>query len=177
VVAAGSATVESSGTIEAAWSGTVVESSSSIVASTRASGIEVVDAGSGSSGGSGSSDSGAADSDPIAGISPAKPATAAIVTPHRARRAGCDFRGTRSRFRSAVGAASASTAATDSVTCFAATPTGGGPHGDAAAGDGAGAGTGASTGAATAGMPRLARRRASRSSVVSSGIVDLSSRP
>jgi hypothetical protein len=177
VVAAGSTTVESSGAIDVAGSGTVVVSSSSIVASTCASGIEVVDAGSGTSGGSGTSASGAADSDPIAGTSPANPAAAAIVTPHRARRAGCGFRGIRSRIRLAVGAASvtASTAGTDSVTCVAAAPTGGGPHGDTAAGDGAGAG--ASTGAAAAGMPRLARSRARRSSVVSSDIDDLSSRP
>ncbi len=51
---AGSTTVESSGAIDAAGSGTVVVSISSIVASTCASGSDVVDAGSGSSGGCGS---------------------------------------------------------------------------------------------------------------------------
>jgi hypothetical protein len=87
-VGAGFTTVESSGAIDAAGSGTVVVSDSSIVTSICASGIEVVDAGSGSLGGSGASASGAADSGPIAGTRPTKPAAAAIVTPHRARRAG-----------------------------------------------------------------------------------------
>jgi hypothetical protein len=124
-VAAGSTTVESSGAIDTAGSGTVVVSNSSIVASTRASGIDVVGAGSGSSGDCGTSVSGAADSDPIAGTRPAKPAAAAIVTPHRARRAGCGFRGIRSRIRFAAGTASVSVsaAATGSVTCIAAAST------------------------------------------------------
>jgi hypothetical protein len=87
-----------------------------MVASTCASGIDVVDAGSGTSGGSGTSASGEADSGPIAGTNPAKPAAAAMVILHRARRAGCGFRGIFRRTRWAVDMSTLA-AATDTGSC------------------------------------------------------------
>jgi hypothetical protein len=197
---------ESSGSVD---SGTVVASDNSMVASTCVSGIDVVGAGSGTSAGSGSSASGDAYSDPIAGTKPAKPAAAAMVTPHRARRAGCGFRGIRSRRRVVDGASTLVFGASATEPGWA-DPTltssvCGGPHvvatetacaeggvgadgtvdgdlaggvvaGGVVAGVGATRGEGDGSGAAKR-PPRLARRRASRSSVVSSDIVDLSSRP